>query len=206
LQQNLLLHQIFCSRNFRNYHIKSAHVIPHGIEISLFDPNFFIRDIDIIGVGGLSIIKQYDQFVEIVAELKEHFPSIKAMLCGDGEDKDRLQKMIEDMSLKNNIEIAGVLQHTAALRLMQRSKILLHPSSYEGFGIVCIEALYAGARVISFCKPLNTEIENWHIVKTKQEMFETALHLLNDTHLESKPVLVRSINDTAKDVFDLFNK
>jgi hypothetical protein len=37
-------------------------------------------------------------------------------------------------------------------------------------------------------------------------MFETALHLLNDTHLESKAVLVRSINDTAKDVFDLFNK
>jgi glycosyltransferase involved in cell wall biosynthesis len=82
--------------------------------------------------------------VEIVAELKNHFPSIKAMLCGDGEDKDRLQKMIEEKSCKIILTMTGMLQHTAVLKLMQRSKILLHPSSYEGFGIVCIEALYAG--------------------------------------------------------------
>ena len=190
---------------YRNYHIKPAHVIPHGVDISLFDPNFFIRDIDIIGVGGLSIIKQYDQFVEIVAELKNHFPSIKAMLCGDGEDKDRLQKMIEEKSLQNNITITGMLQHSAVLKLMQRSKILLHPSSYEGFGIVCIEALYAGAHVISFCDPTERPIEHWHIVTNLEEMYKKVLYILNDTNTDHTSVLVNDMATSAKKLMQLYN-
>lgn len=59
--------------------------------------------------------------------------------------------MILDLSLSNNIEMTGLLQHHDSVQMMQRAKLLLHPSSYEGFGIVCIEALYARAHVIS-CK------------------------------------------------------
>jgi len=44
------------------------------------------------------------------------------------------------------------LAHPELLEWMQRGKVFLHPSSYEGFGIVCIEALCSGAEVISFVK------------------------------------------------------
>lgn len=191
---------------YKNYQIKPAHVIPHGIDASLFSTQVVKRDIDVVGVGGLSVIKQYDQFIEIVAELKKYYPAIKAMLCGDGEEKEHLQKMINEFSLQNNIEMTGALQHTDVLKRIQRAKILLHPSSYEGFGVVCIEALYAGAHVVSFCKPLKQEIDHWHIVKTKTEMCEKALQLLKDRNLDHGSVLVRSIDDTAKEVFELFCK
>lgn len=190
---------------YKNHHIKSKHVIYHGIDADLFDNYNAIKDIDIIGVGSLSIIKQYDLFLEIIAELKKYFLSIKATLCGDGEDKEHLKKMIADLSLKDNVEMTGLLQHKNAIQMMQRAKILLHPSSYEGFGTVCIEALYAGAHVISFVKPLNHEIKNWHIVKTKEEMVKKAWELLNNPDIKYERVLVNSIDKSAKKVIQLFD-
>ena len=55
---------------------------------------------------------------------------------------------------------------------MQRTKIFLHTSSYEGFSGACLEALYAGAHVISFCEPMKQKIDHWHIVKDEKEMLD----------------------------------
>jgi hypothetical protein len=41
-----------------------------------------------------------------------------------------------------------------------------------------MEALYAGAQVISFVRPMDEEIPGWHIVQTKQEMVDKAIELL----------------------------
>jgi glycosyltransferase involved in cell wall biosynthesis len=87
---------------------------------------------------------------------------------------------------------------------MQRSKIFLHPSSYEGFSGVCQEALYAGAHVISFCKAMNHEIEHWHIVKDKEEMTEKAGMILRSGSAGFDPVLTYDINDSVNAVMNLF--
>lgn len=190
---------------YKNYQVKPAHVIPHGVDTSMFGRETNKRDIDVIGVGGLSVIKQFNEFVEIIDLLKKDFPSIKAMLVGDGEEKERLQEMIKELSLENNIEMPGSLTHDDVLQIMQRAKLLLHPSSYEGFGVVCIEALYGGAQVISFCKTFDKKITNWHVVNTTQEMYERSLQLLKSDFLPQH-VLVRSIDDTAKDIYHLFSQ
>ena len=188
---------------YRNHGIKPQHTIPMGIDISLFNSLPVKKDIDVIGVGSLSILKQYDIFVQIVATLKENLPDVKAMLCGDGEDREHIKEMIKRLSLNENITLTGTLQHAEALKMMQRAKILLHPSSYEGFGVVCLEALYAGAHVISFVQPMYHKIKNWHIVKTTEEMYAKALELLTgDTKYEA--VLVYKMDDSAKAVMRLF--
>lgn len=188
---------------YRNHGIKPQHTAPMGIDISLFNSLPVKKDIDVIGVGSLSILKQYDVFVQIVAKLKESLPGIKAMLCGDGEDREHIKELIKELSLNENITLTGTLQHAESLKMMQRAKVLLHPSLYEGFGAVCLEALYAGAHVISFVQPMYHKIKNWHIVKTTEEMQAEALKLLiGDTKYE--PVLVYRMDDSAKKVMQLF--
>lgn len=198
------LSQFLVQQFYTNHGIKPAHVIINGIEPSMFTAMPAIRSIDIIGVGSLSTLKQYDMFVEIIVELKNYFPSIRTMLCGDGEDAAHIRKMISDLSLEKNIEMAGMLQHTEAIQKMQRAKILMHPSSYEGFSTVCLEALYAGAHVISFIKPMNHAIKHWHIVQTKEEMFQMALSLLQNEELSQESILLQSMDDTAKEIMQLF--
>lgn len=189
----------------RNHGIRPAHLIPNGIDVSLFNPVYSAKDVDIIGVGSLSRLKRYDIFINIIAALKHTgIPGIKAVLCGDGEERTNIEVQIEKLNLKDNVYLKGFIKHREGLQWMQRAKILLHPSSYEGFPTVCIEALYAGAHVISFVQPMHHDLPNWHIVKTEEEMFNKALQLLQDDQTNYENTLLHSVDDNAKKFMHLF--
>jgi glycosyltransferase involved in cell wall biosynthesis len=157
----------------------------------------------VLAVGSLSGLKQYDIFIEITAALKKKFPALKAVLAGDGEERERLKQLAEDYHLQKNLSMSGMLPPAEAIKLMQRAKIFLHPSSYEGFSMACLEALYAGAHVISFVKPMHHEIKNWHVVKIKEEMKQKALELLEKKNTLFEPVLVYTMDDSAAAMMNL---
>jgi glycosyltransferase involved in cell wall biosynthesis len=190
----------------RSHGIKPEFVIPPGIDETLFVNVFEQKDIDLLGVGSLIPLKQYDIFLEIIAKIKKQFPGIKAWLVGKGPEKERLQSLIHRLELQNNIKMTGELPYNEVLKLMQRSKVFLHTSSYEGFGCVCLEALYAGAHVISFCKPMDTAITQWHIAKDKEEMTNETLRILKDPLVTYLPVCRYTIRDCVSQVMNLFGK
>jgi glycosyltransferase involved in cell wall biosynthesis len=132
-------------------------------------------------------------------------PSIKAALIGDGPEK-RLQSRIEVSSgLGSNIVLTGEQSHADVIKCMQKAKIFLHPSSYEGFGIVCIEALAAGATVISFVQPMEEKIDNWHIVAGKEQMIEKSLEILRLPDSEHKRVIPYTIAGSVEMIARLFS-
>lgn len=188
----------------KNYSIRPAHVIPPGIRPQQFQEKIFTKDIDVLGAGSLIPLKRYDIFLEVINELKKGFPQIKAVLCGDGPEDHNLQVQLEKLKLKENVSFAGKINHQEVLQLMQRSKLFLHTSSYEGFGVVCIEALYAGAQVISFVKPMHENIPNWHRVNSKEEMITKCSGILRSPQMGNEPVLFRNMEDISKKFMHLF--
>ena len=189
----------------RNYRLTPRHIIPNGIDASLYGPAPAIRDIDLLGVGSLIPLKQYDRFLSVIQQLSDRMPAIRGVICGKGPEADRLQRSIEQLGLQRNLVLAGEKPHKVAIGLMQRAKILLHTSSYEGFSTVCLEALYAGAHVISFCDPMGTPVKNWHVVHTEAEMLEKVLQLLQSPDLESEPVRLFTMEDSARSIMALYH-
>ncbi len=196
----------FLQKTFlRNHGIRPARVVPNGIRQDLFQLQPGVeRDIDLLGVGSLQQLKQYHLFVEVVSQLRTWRPGINAVLCGGGEEKDRLEKMIEVEGLGACCRLLGEVPHPEALQLMQRTKILLHPSSYEGYSTVALEALYAGAHVVSFCDPMDGENDRWHVVHNTVEMLEKVMELLGSPFTEYEPLLVHSMADVADEIKSLF--
>jgi glycosyltransferase involved in cell wall biosynthesis len=190
----------------RNHRIKPQFVIPPGIDETLFNNLSREKDIDILGVGSLIPLKQYDIFLEIIAEIKKQIPGVKALLVGKGPEKERLQSLISKFDLENNIQMTGELPYNEVLKLMQRAKVFLHPSSYEGFGCVCLEALYAGAHVISFCKPMNRDIRHWQVAKDKEAALSKALKILTNQFTKYEPVHEFSINNSVAAMIRLFEE
>lgn len=191
----------------RNHRIKPEHIILPGIDTRLFIKNNNKRNLDVLAAGSLIPLKQYAVFIEVIAALKKTNPGIKAILAGNGPEKEKLQQLITEHDLDNAITLTGELPHEEVLQLMQRTKIFLHPSSYEGFGVVCIEALYAGATVISFCKPMKEEIKNWFIAIDTNNMITLAERLMQ-MNLSYEPVLYNDIRNSAVmmgKVFDLMS-
>jgi glycosyltransferase involved in cell wall biosynthesis len=191
---------------YRNYGIKPVHIIPNGIDISAYPAHYPVRDIDILGAGSLIPLKQYDVFIQIIKELSYRIPAIKSVICGKGPEENNLHSAIDRLSLQNNVILAGEKPHGEVLRCMCRARVFLHTSTYEGFSTVCLEALYAGAHVISFCDPMVGWIKNWHIVNDKDEMLALSLKILRDPNMVYEPVLPYSMNDSAKKVMKLFNR
>jgi glycosyltransferase involved in cell wall biosynthesis len=190
---------------FKNYNVKPKHIIEIGVDTTAYSNEKIERDIDILGVGSLIPLKQFEILINVISGLKKFYPDIKAVICGKGPEKNKLQILIENLQLENSVTLIGERPHDEVLSKMQRSKLLLHPSSYEGFGAVCIEALYAGAHVISFCDPLEIPVEHWHIVADAGEMYHEALKVLNDPDTDYSSVLVSEMKTSAEKLMRLYN-
>ena len=198
----------FLARKFyENYHIRPLYVIPNGIDPAMYPAFAGDRDIDIMGVGSLIPLKQYDHFIEIIGELKPLFPQLKVALCGEGPERKHLQERILANGLSGTVTLIGEKPHAEVLQLLQRSKLMLHTSAYEGFSGACLEALYAGAHVISYFGPQDGWLKHWHIANDNRSMVATALQLLQaGPGLDHSPVLPYAMKDTATQIMELFNK
>src|SRR6185312_10164402 len=120
---------------------KISDIIPAGVVVDEVTMPEEPRTIDIIGIGSLSPLKNYLLFTEIIAELKKKFPRLNVALIGKGQQEHLIKDKIKAEGLENTIKMMGSIPHKKVLGYMNRSKILLHTSSYEGQSTVIMEAL-----------------------------------------------------------------
>ena len=188
----------------RNYGITPRHVIFNGVDPGCFSPLPAMRDIDVLGVGSLIPLKQYGVFIDTIKRVSAVAPHIRSMICGKGPEEECLRKRIRQQGAEANVTLVGELPHLEAIGLMQRSKILLHTSNYEGFSTVCLEALYAGAHVISFTDPLGFAVEHWHVVNNETDMAYKVQELLQDPAVTHERIAFHTVDESARQVMALY--
>jgi glycosyltransferase involved in cell wall biosynthesis len=189
---------------YRNYHIRPSHIIYPGITLTDETQGNGERDIDIIGVGSLIPLKRYGIFIDTVEKIKEHHPTVKAVLIGKGPEESRLREMIAAKGLKDNITLAGELPHEQVPLFLRRSKLLLHPSVYEGYGVACLEALAAGCHVVSFIPVESKPVTHWNMVDTKEEMIHKCIEVLQLPGNAFYPVVHHRMEDCVSNVMKLY--
>lgn len=204
-EDELIAMSDFLVREFYyHHHVMPGHMIPNAIDESIFPVLSPLRDIDIIGVGSLIQLKQFEIFVDVIDCVRRSIPTVKAVICGDGPLRSVLQQKIDILNLQENLTIIGAQTHPATLALMQRSKILLHPSAYEGLSTACLEALYAGSYVVSLVRSMAKPIEKWSIAKSTEDMIEKVLKILYDPEPRFHRVHTFSMHDSAKKILELY--
>ncbi len=189
----------------RNHGFRPGRVIPVGIKPPATLTENVTKDIDILGVGSLIPLKQYNLFIEVIYNIKKYLPEVRSVLCGKGPEEKKLKILIENERSNENIELTGELSHEKILAMMRRSKVFLHPSNYEGLSVACLEALSSGCHVISFIKPMQYDIEHWHIVQSTGEMMSTALSILNNPGALYNPVLPFIARESVMRLLQLYN-
>ena len=157
-----------------------------------------------MGAGSLIPLKQFDLFIEIVGLLAKDNPSITAVICGKGPEKEKLQQLIVLNGLQENISLLGEVAHEDVLKWMQKSRIFLHTSNYEGFSTVCLEALFAGANVVSAVQPMKKDIEQFHIGKDKEALIEIIQSLLTSDK-KLKRIAPYLVADTVETIIKLYH-
>ena len=97
------------------------------------DRNFVVGHI-----GRFSEQKNHKFLVRMFAELVKKVENAKLLLIGEGELKLEIQKMIEDLKIKNNVIM---LEPKSNIQdYYQAMDVFVLPSKFEGLGIVLVEA------------------------------------------------------------------
>ncbi len=105
---------------------------------------------DLIFVGRLVKNKGINLLFEAASKLKIQNPNFKLLIVGDGPLKENLKFKIENLKLKDNIQLYGWAENQEEIaRLLNQSKILIIPSYNEGGPRVAIESMACGVPILA---------------------------------------------------------
>ncbi|MEZ4775346.1 MAG: glycosyltransferase [Bacteroidia bacterium] len=158
-------------------------VVPLGIDTTAFPPlNTAPRPIHLLGVGSLIPLKNYGVFVQAAQKLRLLFPDLRCELAGDGVERERLEKMVENAGLTDHFYFCGQIPREEVLEKMSQSRVLFHPSVYESFGYVFSEGLYSGMQICSRAIGAATPGPRWMVAKDDEDMVNIAKKSLSQPY------------------------
>jgi glycosyltransferase involved in cell wall biosynthesis len=122
----------------------------------------------IVAVGRLVAWKNFDVLIKAFGLLlgriqnkefriqNEHM--LKLVIVGDGPERGRLERLVKELKVENQVKFAGRMDKEDAWRVIKESRVLVLPSSYEGMSHVLLESMALGTPVVASDIKANREM------------------------------------------------
>ena len=131
-------------------HWSKLRIIHCGVEPELFTPvQHEGAGNRLLYVGRLAAMKGLPVLFEALSRLKDHFPSVKLTVVGDGSERDEITAIAQSLNLAKHIDFVGYKSQTEVREYLQASDIFVLPSFAEGVPVVLMEAMAAGVPVLT---------------------------------------------------------
>lgn len=91
--------------------------------------------------------KRVEDAVRALKELKDEYPNLVLVVFGEGEDRERISALVEQLRLADSVMLRGFVHDASTL--LGAFDMFLMPSRTEALGYAAIEAGYAGLPVIA---------------------------------------------------------
>lgn len=211
---------------------KNIHIIPTGIEIE----RFFIENIDkklietlrkhlniskkdfiIIFVGRLASEKNVEFLLKAHQKIIKDYPRIKLLIIGDGPDKEKYEKLVENLNIENNVIFNGKAAWKEIPYYYHCSDIFATASKSETQGLTVIEAMASEKTPLcikddSFLGTITNEL-NGLIFETEEEYIRHVITLYENNDLlkyYNKQARIQaercSSTSYAKKVLEVYNR
>lgn len=99
----------------------------------------------LISVGRLISKKNFSTTIIAISKLKHDIDSYT--IIGEGDDRNKLEKLIKNLNLENKVKLIGWTDDVE--KYYRESDIQLIPSLYEGFGLVAVEGMSTGLPIVA---------------------------------------------------------
>jgi glycosyltransferase involved in cell wall biosynthesis len=93
--------------------------------------------------------KGYDRILQALSEIRHHVPNVHYVLVGKGNDRPRIERLIEQHRIADRVTLAGFIPDEELPAYYNLCDVFAMPSKKEGFGIVYLEALASGKPVLA---------------------------------------------------------
>ena len=205
---------------------EKIHVCWNGIDPEKYNPNnvsieernnlrrfYHISDDEIclFFIGRLVTVKGISQLIEAMPKILDDFPKVKLVVLGIGDLEEDLKRRVIELDIQNHVifrtefvsEEERILHYAA-------SDLVVLPSLYEPFGIVCTEAMSMKKPVIVGARGVTGMREQIIAEGTDQCGVHINPYDPNDIAWGVKEMLARQFDweligeNARKRVFDLF--
>ncbi|AEA47228.1 glycosyltransferase family 4 protein [Archaeoglobus veneficus] len=187
-------------------------VVYNGVDAEKYRPNRFpeeeVREFRkkigvenspmILFIGRLAWVKGADTLVRAMPIILREVPNAKLVILGKGEQESLLVQLINSLGLQDSvITHFKYVSEEERMLYYAASDVVVFPSKYEPFGIVCTEAMamgkpvVAGARGTSGLKeqvvPTGENVCGFHVNPyDPEDIAKFVVILLNDEQLRRK--------------------
>ena len=100
----------------------------------------------ILGAGRLDPQKDFETLLRAFALVRRHRPA-RLIILGEGRERPRLEAVVQSLNLGSDVALPGFTHNPFAY--MSRANVFALSSSYEGLGMVLIEAMACGCPSVS---------------------------------------------------------
>ena len=149
-------------------------VINNAIDTNLYSYNNDIRKIlrtemnlekkiVWVQVGSFSSNKNQTFSIQLFQKFHAKYPDSAFLLCGDGEIKNQLNKMIEEMDLTDSVRLLGNV--TNVNEILNACDLYIMPSYHEGLPLTIIEAQASGLPCVVSSAISDNALVNNNIIK-----------------------------------------
>ena len=130
--------------------------ITPGVDRELFSPDLSVKKENIfLSIGRIQEQKGQLETLEFLNNFKKIENDFKCIFIGGPSGKygneylDNLKQTVEDFNLDKHVKFFDSLPQTKIIELLNKSKLLIHTSQFETFGLVAIEANTMGVPVLT---------------------------------------------------------
>ena len=157
---------------------------------------------DIIFVGRHIEDKHVDVLIRAIQMTSTTIPDIHCIIVGDGPQHHNLIELSKQLGMTNNITFTGFLDEKDVVKYMKSSKMMVLPSTREGFGMVVIEALACGLPVIAVkskdcavSELIDNGLNGFMVALSAENIAEKIIELMN--YPESRVTMSANAIDAA---------
>lgn len=122
-------------------------IIKNPVTEKVFELKPVAKENRMIAVGRLAYQKNYPMMFRAFAHVHQDFPDFKLFVYGDGPQKDEICDEIRQLGMGDYIILAGKSDHI--IDEMNRSRLFVMSSDYEGMSNALLEAICVGLPVLS---------------------------------------------------------
>ncbi len=135
-------------RKMEFFGMKNISVIPNGIELKKYKRSK--KEKTVLYIGRLVKYKHVDELIKVMSKIQKRY-DYKLKIIGMGEEYENLRELSKKLNV--DVKFYGFASERTKLDELSKAEIFVNPSTVEGFGIVLLEAMASGCKVVA--KPLD---------------------------------------------------